>query len=122
MFLDDDELNNENLNVTFNNESNNNENKEQYHDFGNGQNSEVPKDQEIEVVMGDDSNLEISIVGDLENDLKPRVQKRGNIVIPIPTKIANKESTETNNEQNNTQTETNNDTSNNESNTSNNDQ
>ncbi len=57
--------------------------------------------QDIEVVIGDDSNLEISIVGDLENDLKPRVEKRGNIVIPIAKKITNKEPNPANNTQDN---------------------
>lgn len=45
-------------------------------------NSEENKD--LEIVMGDDSDLEISEVGDIINDLKPNTSKeKKSIIIPI---------------------------------------
>lgn len=45
-------------------------------------NSEENKD--LEIVMGDDSDLEISEVGDMINDLKPNTSKeKKSIIIPI---------------------------------------
>ena len=49
----------------------------------NNNEGQIDEEKEIEVVLGDDSNLVISSVGDIMNDLKPKVQKRENIVIPI---------------------------------------
>jgi hypothetical protein len=71
-------------------QTNNNENTSNKQDIFDNNSDDSDDSNELQVVLGDDSNLEISIVGDLENDLKPRVQKRGNIVIPKP-KIINKE-------------------------------
>ena len=105
MFLED-ELNN-------NQEEQNNVNAEQDKNINTEFNTPNNDGQEIEVVMGDDSNLEISIVGDLENDLKPKVQKRGNIVIPKPTVINNKSDNNIDSSQSN---ETKSDTDNNETN------
>ncbi len=41
---------------------------------------------EIEVVMGDDSELIISEVGDCMTDLRPKTEKKKNVVIPVATK------------------------------------
>ena len=51
------------------------------------------KIEEIEVVIGDDSILNISEVGDCMNDLRPKdsVKKRRNFIIPIAKKKKNKE-------------------------------
>ena len=40
------------------------------------------KNEEIEIIIGDDSNLNISDVGDCMNDLRPKSQKQKKIVIP----------------------------------------
>lgn len=42
--------------------------------------------EEIEVVMGDDSELVISEVGDCMTDLRPKTEKKKNVVIPVATK------------------------------------
>lgn len=44
--------------------------------------------EEIEVVIGDDSILNISEVGDCMNDLRPKdsIKKRRNFIIPIAKK------------------------------------
>lgn len=43
--------------------------------------------KDIEIVMGDDSNLNISEVGDCANNLRPKTSnKKKNVVIPIPKK------------------------------------
>lgn len=49
--------------------------------------------EEIEVVIGDDSILNISEVGDCMNDLRPKdsVKKRRNFIIPIAKKKKDKE-------------------------------
>ena len=56
---------------------------------------EVKKEEieEIEVVIGDDSILNISEVGDFMNDLRPKdsVKKRRNFIIPIAKKKKDKE-------------------------------
>ena len=56
---------------------------------------EVKKEEfeEIEVVIGDDSVLNISEVGDCMNDLRPKdsVKKRRNFIIPIAKKKKYKE-------------------------------
>ena len=56
---------------------------------------EVKKEEfeEIEVVIGDDSVLNISEVGDCMNDLRPKdsVKKRRNFIIPIAKKKQDKE-------------------------------
>lgn len=56
---------------------------------------EVKKEEfeEIEVVIGDDSVLNISEVGDCMNDLRPKdsVKKRRNFIIPIAKKKKDKE-------------------------------
>ena len=56
---------------------------------------EVKKEEfeEIEVVIGDDSVLNISEVGDCMNDLRPKdsVKKRRNFIIPIAKKKKHKE-------------------------------
>lgn len=46
------------------------------------------KDNEIEVVIGDDSILNISEVGDCMNDLRPKdsVKNRKNFIIPTSKK------------------------------------
>lgn len=53
-------------------------------------NKETKKEEieEIEVVIGDDSILNISEVGDCMNDLRPKdsVKKRKNFIIPIAKK------------------------------------
>ncbi len=43
-----------------------------------------PENNEIEIVVGDNTNLEISSVGDCMNDLRPknREKKKKGIVIP----------------------------------------
>ena len=42
------------------------------------------KDEEIQIIMGDDSELEISDVGDCMNDLRPKgnEQHKKSVVIP----------------------------------------
>lgn len=56
---------------------------------------EIKKEEieEIEVVIGDDSILNISEVGDCMNDLRPKdsVKKRRNFIIPIAKKKKDKE-------------------------------
>ena len=58
-------------------------------------NKEIKKEEieEIEVVIGDDSILNISEVGDCMNDIRPKdsVKKRKNFIIPIAKKKKNKE-------------------------------
>lgn len=50
---------------------------------------EEPKNDEIEIIIGDDSNLDISDVGDCMNDLRPKShEKQKKVVIP---KIKKKE-------------------------------
>ena len=42
------------------------------------------ENKELEIVMGDDSDLNISEVGDMTNTLKPRnYEKKENIIIPV---------------------------------------
>jgi hypothetical protein len=47
------------------------------------ENEKTNSSEEIEVVMGDDSELIISEVGDCMNDLRPKTEKKKNVVIPI---------------------------------------
>ena len=42
--------------------------------------------EEIEVIFGDDSNLEFSEVEEFISDLKPVKEKKKNIVIPVAKK------------------------------------
>ena len=42
--------------------------------------------EEIEVVFGDDSNLEFSEVEEFISDLKPIKEKKKNVVIPVAKK------------------------------------
>lgn len=42
--------------------------------------------EEIEVVFGDDSNLEFSEVEEFISDLKPIKEKKKNVVIPVSKK------------------------------------
>ena len=44
------------------------------------------ENEEIEVVMGDDSELIISDVGDCMTDLRPKTEKKKNVVIPVAKK------------------------------------
>lgn len=48
--------------------------------------------EDIEVVIGDDSILNISEVGDMMNDLRPQdsIKKRKNFIIPIAKKKKDK--------------------------------
>jgi len=108
MFLEDNENlenNNEIKNDNLTNNELNSDHLETNSEINNSNlnnNTQTPNDdlenqKDIEVVIGDNSNLIISGVGDLMNDLKPKVQKRGNVIIPIP-KINNTPKPETNNE------------------------
>ena len=55
--------------------------------MNNFENDEKNNDiEEIEVVFGDDSNLEISGVEEFISDLKPVKEKKKNVVIPKSTK------------------------------------
>ncbi len=59
---------------------------------------------DIEVVIGDDSELNISEVGDMMNDLRPKdsAKNKKEIIIPIAKKnIDKKEETTNENEENN---------------------
>jgi hypothetical protein len=47
------------------------------------ENEKLNNSEEIEVVMGDDSELIISGVGDCMTDLRPKTEKKKNVVIPI---------------------------------------
>jgi hypothetical protein len=47
------------------------------------ENEKINNSEEIEVVMGDDSELIISEVGDCMTDLRPKTEKKKNVVIPI---------------------------------------
>ena len=47
--------------------------------------------EEIEVVFGDDSNLEISGVEEFISDLKPVKEKKKNVVIPVSKKKSESE-------------------------------
>ena len=53
----------------------------------------IENSEDIEVVIGDDSVLNISEVGDCMNDLRPKdsVKKRRNFIIPIAKKKKDKE-------------------------------
>lgn len=49
------------------------------------------KDTEIEIVIGDDSELQISDVGDYTSELKPKTNKqKKNFVIPLAKSKKNK--------------------------------
>ncbi len=48
------------------------------------------KDNEIEVIIGDNSDLTFSEVEDLVEELKPKVTKKSNIIIPLAKKKNNK--------------------------------
>lgn len=50
------------------------------------------KDNEIEVIIGDNSDLKFSEVEDLVEELKPKVTKKSNIIIPLAKKKSNKKS------------------------------
>lgn len=42
------------------------------------------ENKELEIIMGDDSELNISEVGDIMNNLKPNTsEKKKNIIIPV---------------------------------------
>ena len=47
--------------------------------------------EDIEVVFGDDSNLEFSDVEEFISDLKPIKEKKKNLVIPVAKKKTNSE-------------------------------
>ncbi len=52
---------------------------------------EKKEEEDIEIVIGDDSNLSISDVGDYTSELKPKTHKqKKNFVIPIAKKKKNK--------------------------------
>lgn len=42
--------------------------------------------KDFEVIIGDDSNLSISEVGDCMNNLRPKTSKKKNLVIPLVKK------------------------------------
>lgn len=45
------------------------------------------ENKDLEIVMGDDSELDISSVGDIMNNLKPNTsEKKKNIIIPLAKK------------------------------------
>ena len=54
------------------------------------------ENKELEIIMGDDSELNISEVGDIMNNLKPNTsEKKKNIIIPIiKKKVENKDDDE----------------------------
>ena len=55
-------------------------------------------DEEIEVVIGDDSNLNISDVGDCMNNLRPKTNKeKKEVVIPVAKKKIQSEKKDDNN-------------------------
>ncbi len=45
-------------------------------------NAAEKNENEIEIVIGDDTNLTISDVGDCVNKLRPKKQEKSNLVIP----------------------------------------
>ncbi len=45
-------------------------------------NAPEKNENEIEIVIGDDTNLTISDVGDCVNELRPKKQEKNNLVIP----------------------------------------
>lgn len=59
------------------------------------------ENDEIEIVIGDDSNLNISEVNDYTDGLKPNTEKKKNVIIPTErkkiTKSDNKEQKEESN-------------------------
>lgn len=61
---------------------------------------EKENNEEIEVVIGDDSILNISEVGDCMNDLRPKdsVNNRKKIIIPTAKKLKDEKKEEKNNE------------------------
>ena len=61
---------------------------------------EKENNEEIEVVIGDDSILNISEVGDCMNDLRPKdsVNNRKKIIIPSAKKLKDEKKEEKNNE------------------------
>ena len=52
----------------------------------NTENKNEKDNEEIEVVMGDDSELIISDVGDCMTDLRPKTEKKKNVVITVAKK------------------------------------
>jgi hypothetical protein len=57
------------------------------------------ENKELEIVMGDDSEINISEVGDIVNTLKPHTsEKKKNIIIPVSKKKI--ENTDVNQEEN----------------------
>ena len=63
---------------------------------------EKNNEEEIEVIIGDDSNLNISDVGDCMNDLRPKTNKeKKKVVIPIAKKKISNEKQDENNNNNN---------------------
>lgn len=50
-------------------------------------------ENEIEVVIGDNSGLNFSDVEDLVEELKPNVTKKSNIIIPVSKKKVEKKET-----------------------------
>lgn len=58
--------------------------KEKKKDVKKEEKKEINKINEIEIVIGDDSNLEISSVGDCMNDLRPKDHDKQKKQIVIP--------------------------------------
>ena len=53
-------------------------------------NEDKSDDFEIEIVIGDDSNLDISEVNDYTDGLKPNTEKKKNVIIPTERKKISK--------------------------------
>ena len=63
--------------------------------FNEEENKNIEENSEIEIVFGDDSELEFSDVQDIAQELKPVIkEKKKNIVIPVAKSAAKKEITE----------------------------
>ena len=60
--------------------------------------------KDFEIVMGDDTDLTISEVGDIMNNLKPNTsEKKKNIIIPISKKKEQNDDNNNNDDDNNTE-------------------
>lgn len=67
------------------------------------ENENINENKDFEIVMGDDTELNISEVGDIMNNLKPNTSdKKKNIIIPVSKK---KEQNESNDKENNNENE-----------------
>ena len=65
------------------------------------ENENINENKDFEIVMGDDTELNISEVGDIMNNLKPNTSdKKKNIIIPVSKKKEQNELVQEDNDEN----------------------